>query len=93
MTEAEKNVAETEIITNEKTIVEFEESIFGQEGKLMEMRKTHLEPIQKRIKDVLDAYALHNKYDLIIDIANNPTILYYSPASDKTEAVIKLINK
>ena len=91
MSATAKRVAEDEIIDNEKKITEFQERIFGQEGTLMEMNTTLFKPIQDNVKAVLNKYALQNKLDLIIDISSTQSILYHSPAADKTEDIIKLI--
>jgi outer membrane protein len=50
-----------------------------------------IQPIQKRVFDTLESFAKQNGYDLIIDIAANPTVLYYSSNIDFTERVIEAL--
>lgn len=92
MSASARRVAEDEIINNEKKISEFQEKVFGQDGTLMEMTTTLFKPIQDNVTAIINKYAQQNKFDLIIDISSTQSVLYYSPTSDKTEDIIKLIN-
>ena len=46
-------------------------------------------PIQKKVFDAINAYAQSHGYDLVLDSASNPTLLYNAPKLDQTEGVIK----
>ena len=39
--------------------------------------------------DAINAYAQSHGYDLVLDSASNPTLLYNAPKLDQTEGVIK----
>lgn len=79
---------EQTILTREKAAQEFQESIFGNEGILMKKRIELIEPIQKQVFAVIEAYAKQTGAAVVIDSANNATLLYSSPAADRTQAVI-----
>ncbi len=91
MSDAQRQASENEIIAAEQRITQFEEDIFGQEGEMIKKRIETLKPIQDKVFDVINKYAEENKFDLVLDIASNPTILYYVPSKDKTQQIINLL--
>lgn len=88
---ASQQANEANILKKEQEATEFQESLFGSEGELMKKRVELIQPIQKRVFDTIEQYAKQKGYDMIIDIAQNATMLYYSPTADKTEDIIKLV--
>ncbi|MCD7970884.1 MAG: OmpH family outer membrane protein [Alistipes sp.] len=82
---------EDAIINREKEIVAYQEEIFGQEGELLRKRVETIKPIQDRVFAIINSYAEQNGYQVVIDIATNPTILYYAPSVDKTQEIISLL--
>ena len=56
---------------------------------LMKKRLELIQPIQKKVFDAINAYAQSHGYDLVLDSASNPTLLYNAPKLDQTEGVIK----
>ena len=88
---ATRAMRENEILEKESETVKFQESIFGNEGTMMKKRIELIQPIQERVFKAIESYAKENGFDLVLDIASNATMLYYSPAVDRTEAVIKLV--
>lgn len=91
MTPLAREAMENEIIADEKRINDFQRSIFGEEGKLMKMRTELFKPIEDKVTTVINSYAAANKIDIILDISNNASVLFYSKTSDKTEEIIILI--
>ena len=91
MSDAQRQASENEIIAAEQRITQFEEDIFGQEGEMIKKRIETLKPIQDKVFDVINKYAEENNFDLVLDIASNPTILYYVPSKDKTQQIINLL--
>lgn len=79
------------ILDAEAEAVKFQESIFGNEGLLMKKRIELIQPIQERVFKAIELYAKSNGFDMVLDIASNATMLYYSPAVNRTEEVIKLV--
>ncbi|MCD8102638.1 MAG: OmpH family outer membrane protein [Alistipes sp.] len=93
LSQATRTQREDTIINREKEIVQFQESIFGQEGELLRRRVELIKPIQDRVFNTINNYAEANGYQVVLDISSNPTILYYSPSADKTETIINLLNQ
>ena len=56
---------------------------------MMKKRLELIQPIQKKVFDAINAYAQSHGYDLVLDSASNPTLLYNAPKLDQTEGVIK----
>lgn len=88
-----RQTREDAIISNEKKVAEYQEQIFGSGGTLMQQRIERLKPIQDKVFEVIENYAQANGFDLVLDIASNPTILYYKPSADRTEQIINQLNK
>ena len=91
LSQASQQANEENIIKKEQEATEFQESIFGTEGELMKKRLELIQPIQKQVFATIEEYAKQKGYDMVIDIAQNATMLYYSPKADHTEAIIALL--
>lgn len=89
LSEEERARREQQILDKEQEASSYQEGIFGQEGALMKKRIELIEPIQKRVFGAIERYAKANGFDLVIDKASNPTLLYHSKGVDRTDAVIK----
>ena len=79
------------ILQREAEATEYQESLFGTEGELMKRRLELIQPIQKRVFSTIESFSKQYGYDLVIDIAANPTILYYSPKVDFTSRIIEAL--
>ena len=90
---ASQQANEEKILEMEKEATEFQESIFGTDGELMKKRLELIQPIQKMVFDAIENYAKQKGYDMIIDVSQNATMLYYSAKADQTEAIIALLKK
>lgn len=88
---ASQQANEENIIAKEKAATEYQESLFGADGELMKKRVELIQPIQKAVFETIEEFAKQKGYDMIIDVAQNATMLYYSPKADQTEAVIALL--
>ncbi|MBR2398673.1 MAG: OmpH family outer membrane protein [Alistipes sp.] len=88
---ASQQANEERILKLEQEASEFQESIFGTDGELMKKRLELIQPIQKQVFAAIEEYAKQKGYDMVIDIAQNATMLYYSPKADHTEAIIALL--
>ena len=91
LSEASQQANEENIIKKEQEATEFQESIFGTDGELVKKRLELIQPIQKQVFAAIEEYAKQKGYDMVIDIAQNATMLYYSPKADHTEAIIALL--
>lgn len=79
---------EQQILQLEQEATEYQESIFGADGELMKRRMELIQPIQQRVFETIERFAKQQGYDLVIDIAANPTVLYYSESVDYTNRII-----
>mgnify|MGYP003526211140 CR=1 FL=1 len=91
LSESARQSREQQILNAEAEATEYQESLFGTEGELMKRRMELIQPIQKRVFDTLESFAKQYGYDLVIDIADNPTVLYYSPKVDFTDKIIEVL--
>jgi outer membrane protein len=82
---------EETILSNEKKIAEYQADIFGEEGKITKMQAEKLEPYRKKVTETISEYAAAHGYALVLDIAANPLVIYYSPSADKTQEIISLL--
>jgi outer membrane protein len=90
---ASQQANEENILKKEQEATEFQESIFGTDGTLMKKRIELIQPIQQKVFAKIEEYAKQKGYEMIIDVAQNATMLYYSPKADHTEAIIELLKK
>ncbi|MBQ4278729.1 MAG: OmpH family outer membrane protein [Rikenellaceae bacterium] len=84
---------ENEIAEREKEIADYQKAVFGPEGELMKKRTELIKPIQDRVFGIINKYAEDNKVGLVLDVATNPSVLYYSPDMDRTQAIIELVKQ
>lgn len=93
LSETSRQQREQQILKKEQEATEYQESLFGTEGELMKRRMELIQPIQKKVFDTIDSYAKQKGYDMIIDVSQNATMLYYSSKADKTNEIIALLKK
>ncbi len=91
MTAAERQQTEQRIVNRENEITKFQEEVFGDEGTIMKKRIEQIKPIQDRVFAAISKYAEQKGYDIVIDLASNPTILYYKPSVDATAEIIAIV--
>lgn len=82
---------EQQILDKEAEAVKYQESLFGNEGTMMQKRIELIQPIQERVFKAIESYAKSNGFEMVLDIASNATLLYYSSSVDRTAEVIKLV--
>ena len=81
------------ILQKEAEATEYQESLFGTDGTLMNKRLELIQPIQERVFNIIESFSKQYGYDLVIDISANPTILYYSTKVDFTDRIIEALKK
>ena len=86
-----RQAREALILAREKEAQQFQESLFGQEGALMQKRLELIQPIQKQVFAAIEAYAGQAGADLVLDSSNNPTLLYNNPSVEPTQQVIEAL--
>ena len=93
LTAATRQTRENDILAKEKAAQEYQETLFGNDGTLMKKRIEMIEPIQKQVFSAIEAYAKQVGADVVLDSANNPTLLYSNPSVDRTQQVIDILKK
>ncbi len=91
LTAAQRTQRESEILKAEEEANEYQESIFSTEGELMERRIELISPIQNRVFETIESYAITNGFDLVIDLSSNATVLYNSERVNRTNDIINLL--
>ena len=89
MNAASQNAIENQILNKEQEAAKFQESIFGTDGTLMKRRIELIQPIQQRVFKAIEEYSQQMGYELVLDVAQNAQVLYYSPKADHTQAIIE----
>ena len=93
LTAATRQTRENDILAKEKAAQEYQETLFGNDGTLMKKRIEMIEPIQKQVFSAIEAYAKQVGADVVLDSANNPTLLYSNPTMNHTQHVIHVHKK
>ena len=93
LTAATRQTRENDILAKEKAAQEYQETLFGNDGTLMKKRIEMIEPIQKQVFSAIEAYAKQVGADVVLDSANNPTLLYSNHSVDRTQQVIDVLKK
>lgn len=83
-----RDAREKAILDKEKETTDYQQTLFGTDGSLMKKRVEMIQPIQKKVFEKIEAYAKQRGYDLVLDSANNVTLLYTNPQIDHTQQVI-----
>ena len=93
LTAATRQTRENDILAKEKAAQEYQETLFGNDGTLMKKRIEMIEPIQKKVFAAIEAYAKQAGADVVLDSANNPTLLYTNPSVERTQQLIEILKK
>lgn len=88
LSESTRQQWESVILQKEQEATQYQEQLFGQEGQLMKTRIEKIKPIQEKVFKAIESYAQSVGAQLVIDSANNPTLLYNSAAVERTDEVI-----
>ena len=93
LTTATRNAREQEILAKEKSVAEYQEAVFGNDGVMMKKRIELIQPIQKRVFAAIENYAKSGGYDLVLDSAANASMLYHSDSVNHTQKIIELLKQ
>ena len=93
LTAATRQTRENDILAKEKAAQEYQETLFGNDGTLMKKRIEMNEPIQKQVFSASEAYVKQVGAHVVLDSANNPTLLHSNPSVDRTQQVIDVLKK
>jgi outer membrane protein len=91
LTATARQQVEQQILDLEAQATQYQESLFGNDGELMKRRMELIQPIQQRVFTAIENVSKQYGYDLVIDIAANHTVLYYSEKVNFTESIIEAL--
>ena len=91
MSASDRAAEEQRIVAREEEIKKFQSDTFGEEGTVFKKRGGLIKPIQDRVFAAIEKYAADHGYDIVLDIASNPTVLYYKPSVNHTDAIIAIV--
>ena len=91
LSSSSRQQVEQQILDLEAKATEYQESLFGADGELMKRRMELIQPIQTKVFTAIENFSKQYGYDLVIDIAANPTILYYSEKVNYTQRIIEIL--
>lgn len=91
LNEATRQQYEQKILEREAEATEYQESLFGTDGELMNKRVELIQPIQEKVFNTIENFSKQYGYDLVLDISANPTVLYYSTKVDFTDRIIEAL--
>jgi len=88
MTEPMKQQKIKEIEAKEKEVKEFQKAKFGPNGELFKKRQELVKPIQDKIYNEIQKYAIAKGLDFIFDRSSGPTMLYAGDRYNKSDDIL-----
>ena len=88
MTAAQRKSAEDEIIAKERVVQEKQKIYFGEDGIMAKKAEELLGPVREQVDKAIRDVALKGGYDLVIDLAAMPGVVYKNNALDLSAAVL-----
>jgi outer membrane protein len=88
MTEPMKQQKIKEIETKEKEVKEYQKAKFGPSGELFKKRQELIKPIQDKIYNEIQKYAVAKGFDFIFDRSSGPTMLYAGDRYNKSDDIL-----
>lgn len=93
LSEDARKKREDEIVAKEKDAKDLQKKYFGYEGDLFKKRQSLVKPVQDKVYGAVQQYATQRGYDIVYDKAGGITVFYANPALDKSDEILKIINK
>ena len=91
MTDPMKQQKIKEIEAKEKEVKEYQKGKFGPNGELFKKRQGLIKPIQDKIYDEIQKYAIAKGYDFILDRSSGPTMLYANDRLNKSDDILSAL--
>ena len=88
MTEPMKQQKIKEIEGKEKEVKELQKSKFGPNGELFKKRQELIKPIQDKIYNEIQKYAIAKGYDFILDRSSGTAMLYATDRLNKSNDIL-----
>jgi outer membrane protein len=89
LTEVQRRNREAELQKKEFDANELQRKYFGPEGLMVKKREELLKPFYDQIFSAVKELAADGNYSLILDKANNPSVMFASPKIDKSDEVLQ----
>ena len=80
-----------EIEAKEKDVKEFQKDKFGPSGELFKKRQELIKPIQDKIYEEIQKFALAKTFDFIFDRSSGPTMLYAGDKYNKSDDILSAL--
>ena len=93
LSEDARKKKEDEIMEREKLVRELQKEKFGPEGALFRKRQDLVQPIQERVYAAIATYADDRGFDFIFDKGGSSGLIFSNAEFDKTEDIVRLVNK
>jgi outer membrane protein len=93
LTEDGRKKREDEIMEREKQVRDLQKEKFGPEGALFRKRQDLVQPIQERVYAAIQTYADDRGFDFIFDKGESSGLIFSNPDYDKTDDIVRLVNK
>lgn len=91
MTEPMKQQKMKDIEAKEKEVKEFQKAKFGPNGELFKKRQELIKPIQDKIYNEIQKYAVAKGYDFIFDRSSGPTMLYAGDRFNRSDDILSAL--
>ncbi len=91
MTDPMKQQKIKDIEAKEKEVKDYQKAKFGPNGELFKKRQELIKPIQDKIYDEIQKYAIAKGYDFIFDRSSGPTMLYSSDRYNKSDDILSAL--
>lgn len=89
LSEPLKRTREAELQKRELDANELQRKYFGPDGLMVKKREELLRPFYDQIFSAVKELASDGGYSLILDKANNPSVMFASPKIDKSDEVLQ----
>lgn len=93
LSEDARKKREDEIITREKDAKDLQKKYFGYDGELFKRRQDLVKPVQDKVFNAVQQFAQQRGIEIVYDKAGGVTIFYADPKLDKSDEIVKIINK
>jgi outer membrane protein len=92
ISEASKRELQTQINTKKEEAGRLLEQYFGENGRAEQRYRELIDPLTKKIHDIITKIATDEKYTMILDVSMG-VVLYAAPSIDLTDQILLELNK
>ncbi len=93
LSDEQKRQREEEIVNKEKEVRELQRRRFGPEGELFKKREELVRPIQERVYNAIEKYAIDRGFEYIFEKGSASGMLYADKKYDKTEDIKAMLKR